>query len=68
MKKLKRLYCAVLALILLTPQSAKAVTNGQLDTFEDGTTMDWSVSGQVPIRLPIRQTVVPRVLETPISG
>lgn len=48
MKNLKQLCCAIVAMILFGLQGAKAVTIGQIDTFEDGTTMGWIVPGPSP--------------------
>ena len=39
---------AMLALLVLAPGAAHAVTLGQIDTFDDGTTMGWFVPGVSP--------------------
>ncbi len=48
MQGLVRTLCAILAAMLLAPRSAKAVVIGQIDTFQDGTTMGWFVPGASP--------------------
>jgi hypothetical protein len=39
---------SMLVLLVVVPQLARAVTLGQVDTFEDGTTMGWYVPGASP--------------------
>jgi hypothetical protein len=41
--------CALLAILPLVPGAARAVSLGQQDTFQDGTTQGWHVPGPSPV-------------------
>jgi hypothetical protein len=54
--------------VLAVAGSLPGVTIGQIDTFQDGTTMGWFVPGRVPTRRRMNQMVDQRAPETLTSA